>query len=128
MHRDVRQALVGSWAKAAFGAEQATNLRQRGVRMLEEAIELYQAVNGSAKMAHELVDYVFSREPGDLEQEIGGVGITLLALGHAAGVSAETAEIAELGRVSSKPLEHFRKRNEAKNQAGFLATGKPESA
>ena len=74
-------------------------------------------------MAHLLVDHVFSRPIGTLEQELGGVGISALVLASAAGLSADDAEAAELERVLSKPIEHFRARNDAKVAAGFLATG-----
>lgn len=70
-------------------------------------------------MAHRLVDHVFALPVGDLAQEIGGVGVTLLALSQAAGISADTSEYAEFARVLAKPLEHFKARNEAKNAAGF---------
>ncbi len=112
--RDQRQAAVYTWAQAAFGTEQATSLPQRGLRLLEEAIEAYQAAGGAAEPAHR-------RPAGSMKQELGGVGVTVLALAAAAGLSADEAEIEEVDRVLSKPIEHFRKRNEVKNQAGFLA-------
>lgn len=118
--RDNRQALVSAWAHAAFGHIQATNLAQRGVRMLEEAIEAFQACGGDPAKAHELVDFVFDRPAGELGQELGGLGVTTLALAAAAGLSAEDEELREVRRVFSKPLEHFTARNAAKNAAGFL--------
>lgn len=121
--RDTRQGEVHAWARAAFGHEQATNLTQRGLRLLEEAIELFQACDGEVEMAHKLVDYVFGREVGELGQEIGGVSVTLLALAAAAGTSADWQERLEVDRVLSKPIEEFTKRNAAKNAAGFLAGG-----
>ncbi len=119
-NRESRQAAVFQWARAAFSEEQATDLRQRGVRLLEEAIEAFQAVGGDPRMAHGLVDYVFSCPVGDLRQELGGVGVCVLALAAAAGISAEGAECDEVERVLAMPLNHFRRRNDAKNDAGFL--------
>ena len=72
-------------------------------------------------MAHRLVDYVFSRPVGVLHQELGGVGVCILALAAAAGLSADEEERREVERVLAKPLDHFRQRNAAKNAAGFLA-------
>jgi hypothetical protein len=43
MQRNQRQADVFAWAQAAFTVEQATSLPQRGLRLLEEAIEAFQA-------------------------------------------------------------------------------------
>lgn len=118
--RDERQSLIFEWAKAAFTVEQSTSLPQRGVRLLEEAIEAFQACDGDAAAAHRLVDYVFARPSGSLHQELGGVGVTLLALAAAAGLSADDEEQREVDRVLAKPLAEFTKRNQAKNDAGFL--------
>lgn len=74
-------------------------------------------------MVHKLVDHVFDRPPGNLAQEIGGSGITLLCLAQAAGLSADIEEARELKRVLKKPLAHFAARNEAKNAAGFNVAG-----
>jgi len=118
--RDRRQADVFAWARAAFTVEQATSLPQRGLRLLEEAAEAFQAAGGDAEMAHRLVDYVFARPVGELRQELGGVGIGVLCLAAAAGISADEAERTEVERVLGKPLEHFRRRNAEKNAAGLL--------
>lgn len=117
--RDERQAVVADWCARAFGIEHATRLPQRGVRLLEEAVEAYQAAGGDKTMAHLLVDYVFERPLGDLGQELGGVAVTLLALAAAAGMSADLEEVREIERVLAKPLDEFAKRNQAKNAAGF---------
>jgi hypothetical protein len=70
-------------------------------------------------MAHRLVDFIFAKQSGEIHQEVGGVGLTLLALCESARLSAEDEEQRELARVLSKPTEHFRQRNQAKNEAGF---------
>jgi hypothetical protein len=121
--RDDRQLAVHQWCAAAFGVEHASSIPQRGVRLVEECIEAAQAAGAPREMIHKLVDFVYDREPGELAQEIGGVGLTLLALAAAAGVSADAAEIGEFHRVLSKPLAHFHARNQAKNAAGFDVTG-----
>lgn len=68
-----------------------------------------------------------AKEPGELSQELGGVGVTLLALAAAANVSADDAELTEIRRVLSKPLEHFWARNKVKNDAGFNALAYPSA-
>ncbi|MTJ93861.1 MAG: hypothetical protein F8N36_13535 [Desulfovibrio sp.] len=120
--RGRRQVRMAEWCKAAFGSEHADSVEQRAVRFLEESIEAYQASGASAEMAHRLVDHIFSRPSGALAQELGGVGITLLLLAAAAGLSADDQEVLEMERVLSKSLQHFRDRNEAKNAAGFDVT------
>ncbi|HKT54524.1 MAG TPA: hypothetical protein VJP88_08725 [Caulobacteraceae bacterium] len=135
MSRHSRQEKVARWVRDAFGLAHAQSTPQRAVRFLEEAIELNQAVFASAynddaaaldqarAMAHQLVDHVFDRPAGSIGQELGGVGVTVLALAAAAGYDADTCEIEEVLRVTSKPLAHFHARNEAKNAAGFDVTG-----
>lgn len=119
--RDERQKQVADWCAAAFGQDQASSIEQRGIRLLEEAIEAYQACGASADMAHKMVDYIFARPAGTIAQELGGVGVTALALANAAGVSADECEAKEVARVLAKPLTHFAARNQAKNDAGFIA-------
>lgn len=120
MNRNDRQAAVISWVHAAFGAD---SVAQRALRFLEESIEAYQAAGCDAAVAHCLIDYVFDKPAGVLNQELGGVGVTLLALAATAGLSADEEEQREFARVLSKPLAHFSARNQAKNAAGFIATG-----
>lgn len=122
LSRDQRQAMVMAWAEMAFGPEEARGLPQRGLRLLEEAIEAFQACGGSPEIAHELVTYMFRRPRGSLGQEVGGVAVTLLALADAAGLSAEAEERREVNRVLSRPVEEFSRRNAARNAAGFKMT------
>lgn len=117
--RDQRQAMIANWAELAFGREEATGLPQRGLRLLEEAIEAFQACGGDEAMAHKLVTFVFGRPPGEVGQELGGVAVTVLALAAAAGLSADEEECREVHRVLSKPLNEFTERNANKNAAGF---------
>lgn len=119
--RAARQAALVSWAKLAFGEVEATNPTQRALRLLEEAIEAFQAAAGDAAQARQLVDFVFSRPPGTIAQELGGVAVTTLLLAAAAGVSADAEERREVERVLSKPIKHFTERNASKNAAGFRA-------
>ena len=126
MTRDERQAAIFAWAKAAFSVEEATSLPQRGLRLLEEAIEAFQACGGGEEKAHELVSFVFGRPPGEIGQELGGVGVTLIALAAAAGVSADAEEQREVARVLAEPINEFTQRNKAKNDAGFLLAKRGE--
>jgi NTP pyrophosphatase (non-canonical NTP hydrolase) len=120
---DTRQERIAEWAKAAFGEAEATDLVQRGMRLLEESIEAAQAVDMPIEMAHKLVDYVYGRPKGELGQELGGIGITLLCLAAAAGISADQCESTEAERVLSKSLEFWKERNARKNAAGLRAPG-----
>ena len=117
--RDHRQAEIHAWCMAAFGDHDALFIPQRGLRLVEEAIETAQACGCDPVLLHRLIDHVYSKPVGELPQELGGLGVTMLALAAAAGVSADAAELCEVARVKSKPLSHFAGRNEAKIAAGF---------
>jgi hypothetical protein len=106
--------MVMAWAELAFGRAEATGLPQRALRLLEEAIEMFQACGGAPELAHELVTAMFGRPCGTISQELGGVAVSLLALAAASGLSADVEECRELHRVLSKPVEEFSRRNAAK--------------
>jgi NTP pyrophosphatase (non-canonical NTP hydrolase) len=120
--------MIASWAELAFGRQEATSIPQRGLRLLEEAVEAFQACGGDEAKAHQLVAYVFGRDKGQVGQELGGVAVCVLALAAAAGLSADEEEAREIHRVLSKPLAEFTARNAAKNAAGFLVDGTPTFA
>lgn len=117
--RSARQHRVNAWCAEAFGSDHAASVPERALRLIEEAVEAAQAAGINSVMAHRLVDHVYSRPAGELEQELGGVGLTLLALASAAGMDADHAEQQELNRVLSKPASHFTARNAAKIAAGL---------
>lgn len=117
--RSRRQRKVQDWAFRCFGVTASADPRHRGLRMLEEAIELYQAVDGDAGQAHALVDHVFARPKGQPVQELGGVGVTVLALAAALGLDADVAEQDEVARLLALDPAHFRDRDAAKAAAGF---------
>lgn len=125
LDRVLRQGVAQRWATEAFGSGQASSPPQRALRLLEEAIELAQATDVPFNIATELLSYVYARIPGDPAQELGGVALTLLLACASLGVTAEDVEIAELDRVLNKSRDYFTKRNQQKNNAGFLVPGTP---
>lgn len=119
MERMQRQMKVYEWVQLAFGPEHANNVKQRSVRFLEEAFELYQACGGDRRMAHELLDFVFDRPSGILHREIGQVGLTLLSVAAAAEYNCDAEERIEVERVMAIDPAIMAERNRAKNEAGF---------
>lgn len=104
---------VDPWLIECFGRETARNTLERNHRFLEEALELVQANRCTAAEAHQLVDYVYGRDQGDINQEVGGVMVTLAALCLAIGVDMHRAGDAELARVWTK-IEKIRAKHFAK--------------
>jgi hypothetical protein len=120
--RDDRQRRVLTWVRETFG-ENTTAANERASRFLEEAIELAQAQGLTSDAVLALVQHVYSKPPGNPEQEAGGVGVSLLGYCAAAGFSADSAELAELNRILAIDPNHFRKRHNAKADAGVATRG-----
>lgn len=119
--RQKRQRVVARWAREAFGELEARSLAQRALRLLEEAAEAAQACSVDLGTAISCLHIVYGKPTGDLSQELGGIGVTVLALADAAGLQADECERDEVGRILGKPIAYFRERNKAKNLAGLNA-------
>ena len=72
MASDSFQNRVWQWVVACFPEAAHLNVRERNHRCLEEALELAQSNACTKEEAHQLVEYVFGRAPGDVRQEVGG--------------------------------------------------------
>jgi hypothetical protein len=66
-----------AWLNKVFGSD--TNIEERLLRMGEEVNELMQTGGVTREQAHALVDQVYDNPIGDMEQELGGVMVTLAA-------------------------------------------------
>lgn len=93
------QARAQDWVVACFGPEVAVDRAERARRFLEEALELAQAAGCSADMVGQVAQHVFSRPPGTVGQEVGGVMMTLAALCSAHGLDMAGEGRAELARI-----------------------------
>lgn len=116
--RNVRQAGIAEWVRRTFGSATMT-LEERAMRFAEEAIELAQAAGLTEERVRAIVAHVYKKPAGEIGSEVGGVGITLLALAAVADVSADKEEVRELYRVLAIPRDYFQKRHNAKAEAGI---------
>lgn len=107
------QGRVAEWMLACFGEAIAADRMERNHRFLEESLELVQANGCTQSEAHQLVDYVFNRPIGELEQEVGGVMVTLAALCGASGTDMHKCGDTELDRVWKK-MDQIRAKQAAK--------------
>lgn len=103
------QDRVNDWMQVCFGKEIASDITERNHRFFEEATELVQATGMTKSECLQLVDYVFNREVGVIEQEIGGVMVTLAALCNAAHKNMNNAGVKELERIWTK-IEKIREK------------------
>ena len=116
------QDRVKPWMLACFGPVIPFDKTERNHRFYEEAGELVQALGMTCEEAHQLVDYTWSREVGEPQQEVGGVMVTLAALCLASSLDmAELAEI-ELSRIWTK-VEQIRAKQAAKPKHSPLPEG-----
>jgi hypothetical protein len=96
------QSRVQPWMIECFGAEISRDKIERNHRFLEEALELVQANGCTQSEAHQLVDYVYGRPQGEINQEAGGVMVTLAALCLASDIDMHAAGETELARIWTK--------------------------
>lgn len=98
------QARVAPWMSQCFGAAIASDVRERGDRLLEEVLELLQSHGYDPTRVATLRDYVFGRPVGEPAQEAGGVMVTLAAYCLATGLDMHGAGDAELERISAPEI------------------------
>lgn len=107
------QSSVWGWLVTCFGQEVAGAQQERCHRFFEEATELCQSLNCTAEECHQIVDYVFGREIGEPNQELGGTLVCLAALSTVAGLDMEQAGWKELCRCWEK-MDKIRKKHASK--------------
>lgn len=122
------QGEVGKWALRTFGVKVASDNAQRNHRFLEEALELVQVAGCTAEEAHMLVDYVYSRPVGELEQEVGGVMVTLSALCFMRGVDMMRCGERELERICTPEVVARIQAKQATKPAASPLPGVPDNA
>jgi hypothetical protein len=125
--RDERQARVGQWVRETFG-EAVFNRTERVARLVEEVAEMAQAEEFPREQIVAVVDHVYAKAPGDARQEVGGVGVTLLAYCESVDISADEAESAEVERVVSLDAAYVRERQNRKAAAGVAQRVEVERA
>lgn len=118
--------LMWEWGVRCFGLAHMTNRGVRALRFFEEAIELCQAVGLSKKQLQHAIDVVYSRPRGSVNQEIGGVRVTLGVLTKGIGEDLDELFYNEVSRCLSKSPDHFAKRNAEKLALGLDAEVYPK--
>lgn len=114
------QALVTNWVRSTFGEELLYDVQERSKRFGEEAIELIQATGKvSREEVHKLVDYVYDRPAGGVEQGIGGTMVTLFALASGLYCDAQQELKDELHRILDPSVtKKIKKKQNEKEAAG----------
>lgn len=120
------QTRVDAWMDVCFGQVIKADAQERCDRFIEEALEFVQAAGYSAERAHALVDYTFGRPQGEINQEAGGVMVTLAAMCNTLGVDIDAAAETELARIWTK-VEQIRAKQAAKPTGSALPVAKPQT-
>ena len=122
MNSATRQNNVARWVESRFGPHVQNDRRERAMRVLEEAIELAQAIGISIFDAGKLVEHVYARPAGDADQELAGVGVTSLAMAQCLGIDLEEVIDLEIDRIFLLPPDHFKRRQQVKVDAGVACS------
>ena len=107
----------------ASATRYSKSIEERTARICEEANELHQAeardkVKARA-VAHAIVDRVFDKASGAVEQEVGGVIVTTLAYCAAKGMRLDVLAGKEIARVMQDDPKKFRDKQAAKADLGI---------
>jgi hypothetical protein len=94
------QENVADWIVKCFGIQALESRRERALRFIEEAIELAQSSGLTNTDVKIMSDYVFNRIPGDVDNEIGGVCVTLNGLASNLGYNVKDCFVKELIRIN----------------------------
>lgn len=111
---EILTGLSFDWAIRCFGKEHVTNGAVRGLRHVEEAVELAQALGNTKDDVIKVISIVYDRPIGEVYDEIGGSLLTLVVLCESHGIDPQEALEHELKRVLNKPIKHFADRNAEK--------------
>lgn len=103
------------WALHTFNTNLIYNSQERCARFLEEALELVQALGFNKRRVLDLVEHVYGRKPGEVDQELGGVMNTLYLLAETGGKNLHELGERELSRCWDN-VEKIREKNLLKNR------------
>lgn len=92
------QQRIISWLGRTYG-QQTLEKEERSLRYAEESMELLQAAGVDKDTLLKIVDHVYSRPKGDVDQEVTGSYITLVGMCHAHGIDLHNSVDNELDRV-----------------------------
>ncbi len=93
------------WLAEVFGYGATQDVEERALRFGEESLELIQALGITQHQAEALVSQVFGKEPGEVNQELGGTMVTLATLCAVTGLNAGSAFATEFARCDSAEVK-----------------------
>lgn len=115
-HKVSLQKGLVSWLERCLGKETLLNRKDRAIRVLEEAVELAQAVGIPREKALEQLHHTYDRPKGQPAQEIAGVINAALLAAEALGYDGLDLGLNELHRAEDA-IDIIRRKNLSKVQA-----------
>lgn len=115
-----KQERIAKWVFSTFGGDVLSNTRERALRLVEEAVELAQALHVSTGDLHRLIDYVYSRPAGEPAQEVAGTMVTLYAVAASLGVDADAAFEVEALRIHTPEIIAKCQRRQGEKRAALI--------
>lgn len=109
---------IAAWVRSRLGTAVLMDREERAARLVEEAIELAQAEGMARSDVVKITNRVFDREVGEVTQEVGGIGVCLLAYCHAADLDFVMLTKREVDRIEKVPAEVTQAKHDAKVKAG----------
>jgi len=121
------QSRIARWVLSTLGEECFANKLERALRVVEETVELAQAVGVDPEQLHRLVDYVYERPKGVTSQELAGIMVTLCAMATSLGVKLEAASLQEADRIETPEIvDKVRRRQTEKRESLIAMSGEEE--
>lgn len=102
MNEHVVQSNVFAVGSAVFGRQGMESKKERAMRFFEEACELVIAAGLSESEMKILMEDAVAKDVGELHQELGGAGVTLMGLAHVHDKDLIAEIIKETDRVWQK--------------------------
>ena len=106
------------WAYNNFGPN-AVDKIERSRRVIEECLELVQAVGLAKEEAVKILDHVYSQEPGRKDHELGDTLFVLYALAYSLQLSTAECSRHAFHRANAKTPDYWKARHENKKGLGL---------
>lgn len=116
-----RSAEFLAWAKDTYGSVSRIRV-ERLLRFVEEAIQLAHADGIDRDMLITLLDRVYSRPKGEINQEIAQTQVCLEMYAENIGESSDQLAERERQRIQTIPKEEWQRRNAIKQAADIAVT------
>lgn len=113
--------VVLKWVEDTFGSW-STLPNERILRLLEETVELAQACGIKKDMVLRIVDSVYSKRGGEINQEVAGVGLRLIAFSRSCNFNLKDLMEQEFYSILTR-TEEIKEKQLTKMRKGLSSQG-----